>query len=32
VGGPDGTPAVERRIEDLDAAIAEVEALLAAQG
>ncbi|MDG2906725.1 MAG: UvrD-helicase domain-containing protein [Acidimicrobiales bacterium] len=31
VGGPDGTPAVERRIDDLDAAVAEVEALLTAQ-
>jgi hypothetical protein len=31
VGGPDGTPAVERRVDDLDAAVAEVEALLAAQ-
>ncbi|MBC8365134.1 MAG: UvrD-helicase domain-containing protein [Actinobacteria bacterium] len=32
VGGPEGTPAVERRIEDLDAAVAEVEAVLAAPG
>jgi ATP-dependent exoDNAse (exonuclease V) beta subunit len=31
VGGPDGTPAVERRVDNLDAAVAEVEALLAAQ-
>jgi hypothetical protein len=32
VGGPHGTPAVERRIDDLDVAIAEVEARLVAPG
>ncbi len=32
VGGPNGTPAVERRIDDLDVAIAEAEARLVAPG